>query len=61
MLVILSGKIMQRESLIYDKNRNAPGSILLGQKLERKGYFSPRTKEKFDSSCDVELYDDDRV
>lgn len=46
-------------SLIYDENKNVRGSILLAQNLEKKRYFSPRTKEKFDSSCDVALYNDD--
>lgn len=45
-------------SLILDEKNNVRGSILLAQQLEREKYFSPRTKEKFDSSCDVALYND---
>ena len=45
-------------SLIVDENENVRGSILLAQQLRKEEYFSPRTKEKFGSSCDVALYND---
>ena len=45
-------------SLILDKNKNVRGSFLLAQQLENTKYFSPRTKEKFDSCCDLALYND---
>jgi K+-transporting ATPase c subunit len=45
-------------SLILDKDKNIRGSFLLAQQLENAKYFSPRTKEKFDSCCDLALYND---
>lgn len=43
-------------SLIIDQNNQIRGSILLAQNLSSQKYFTPRTTEKFDSSCDVALY-----
>lgn len=45
-------------SLILDKDKNIRGSFLLAQQLENAKYFSPRTKEKFGSCCDLALYND---
>ena len=45
-------------SLILDKDKNIRGSFLLAQQLKNAKYFSPRTKEKFDSCCDLALYND---
>lgn len=47
-----------RGSLIVDENKNIRGSLLIGQQLGNEKYFSPRTQEKFDSSCDVALYNE---
>ena len=44
--------------MILDKDKNIRGSFLLAQQLENAKYFSPRTKEKFDSCCDLALYND---
>jgi potassium-transporting ATPase KdpC subunit len=45
-------------SLIIDENKQIRGSVLIAQNLKDKRFFSPRTSEKFDSSCDVALYND---
>lgn len=61
-VVYFAGHIFWKDnakgSLILDDNRNIRGSILLAQQLGKEQYFAPRTKEKFDSSCDVALYND---
>jgi len=45
-----------RGSLIIDANQQIRGSYLLAQNLDSQKYFIPRAIEKFDSSCDVALY-----
>lgn len=45
-------------SLVLDKDKNIRGSFLLAQQLENAKYFYPRTKDKFDSCCDLALYND---
>lgn len=45
-------------SLVLDKEKNIRGSFLLAQQLEDTRFFSPRTKDKFDSCCDLALYND---
>ena len=59
-VVYFSGHIFWQEnargSLIIDKNQQIRGSYLIAQNLDSKSYFTSRTIEKFDTSCDVALY-----
>ena len=60
LIVYFSGHIFwpenARGSLIIDANQQIRGSYLIAQNFESQKYFIPRTVEKFDSSCDVALY-----
>ena len=60
LVVYFSGHIFWPENarggLIIDANQQIRGSYLLAQNLESQKYFIPRSIEKFDSSCDVALY-----
>jgi K+-transporting ATPase ATPase C chain len=61
-VVYLTGQTFWQEnaqgSLIIDKNKQIRGSVLIAQNLKNQEFFSPRSSEKFDSSCDVALYND---
>ncbi len=46
-------------SLIYDRDNNVRGSLLLSQKINSNKYFKGRAITKIDTSCDVALYNNE--
>ncbi len=43
-------------SLIYDQQRHVRGSLLISQEFTSDKYFHGRVSNRFDSKCDVALY-----
>ena len=46
-------------SLIVDSKKQIRGSRLFSQKTDSNFFFTPRIKDKFDSPCDLALYNDE--